>query len=82
MKAALNIVGALLVLMGAVWFLQRINVLPGSFMIGQIRWAICGGIAVAAGVALFFVANREGWTEGARSPWLARIARISRAPLT
>lgn len=59
MKATLNIVGALLVLMGAVWFFQGINVLPGSFMTGQIRWAVYGGIALAAGVALLFVANRR-----------------------
>jgi hypothetical protein len=59
MKATLNILGALLVLMGAIWFLQGINVLPGSFMTGQIRWAIYGGIAVAAGVVLLFVANRR-----------------------
>ena len=31
MKIALNIIGALLVLFGAIWFLQGINVLPGSF---------------------------------------------------
>jgi hypothetical protein len=41
-------------LFGAIWFLQGINVLPGSFMTGQIRWAIFGGFAVAAGFALFF----------------------------
>ena len=59
MKVTLNILGALLVLMGAIWFLQGINVLPGSFMTGQIRWAVYGGIAVAAGVTLLFVANRR-----------------------
>ena len=59
MRIALNILGALLVLMGAIWFLQGINVLPGSFMTGQIRRAVYGGIAVAAGVALLFVANRR-----------------------
>jgi hypothetical protein len=32
---------------GAIWFLQGINVPPGSFMTGQIRWAVFGGIAVA-----------------------------------
>lgn len=37
--------------------LQDINVLPGSFMTGQIRWAIIGGIAVSAGIALLVVAN-------------------------
>jgi hypothetical protein len=58
MKAALNIIGAVLVLFGAIWFLQGINVLPGSFMTGQIRWAVYGGIAVAAGIALL-TANRR-----------------------
>ena len=55
MKITLNILGALLVLMGAIWFLQGINILPGSF----IRWAVYGGIAVVARVALLVVANRR-----------------------
>ena len=59
MKITLNILGALLVLMGAIWFLQGINILPGSFMTGQIRWAVYGGIAVVARVALLVVANRR-----------------------
>ena len=52
MRITANIVGSLLVLAGATCFLQGINVLPGSFMTGQIRWAVYGGIAVAAGVGL------------------------------
>jgi hypothetical protein len=59
MKIALNIVGTLLVVFGAIWFLQGINVLPGSFMTGQIRWAVYGGIAIAAGVSLLLTANRR-----------------------
>ena len=59
MKATLNILGAVLVLIGAIWFLQGINVLPGSFMTGQIRWAVYGGIAVVAGSVLLMVANRR-----------------------
>jgi hypothetical protein len=59
MRIALNVLGALLVLFGGVWFLQGINVLPGSFMTGQIRWAVYGGIAVAAGVAVLVAANRR-----------------------
>ena len=39
-------------------FLQGINVLPGSFMTGQIQWAVYGGIAVATGIALLLVAKR------------------------
>ena len=55
----MKIVGVVLVLFGAIWFLQGINVLPGSFMTGQIRWAFYGGIAIAVGIALLFVANRR-----------------------
>jgi hypothetical protein len=59
MKTTLNIVGAILVLFGAVWFLQGVNLLPGSFMTGQIRWAVYGGIAVAVGITVLVVANRR-----------------------
>lgn len=54
-----RIVGVILVLFGAIWFLQGINVLPGSFMTGQIRWAVYGGIAMAAGVTLLLIARRR-----------------------
>jgi hypothetical protein len=59
MRIALNIIGSILVLAGAVWFLQGINLLPGSFMTGQIRWAVYGGIAVVLGIALLLGANRR-----------------------
>jgi hypothetical protein len=58
MRITLNIVASLLVLAGAIWFLQGINVLPGSFMTGQTRWAIYGGITFAVGIALLVRANR------------------------
>jgi hypothetical protein len=59
MRITLNIVASLLVLAGAIWFLQGINALPGSFMTGQTRWAIYGGITFAAGIALLVRANRR-----------------------
>ena len=59
MKITLNIAGVILVLFGGIWFLQGINILPGSFMTGQIRWAVYGGIAVAAGISLLLAANRR-----------------------
>jgi hypothetical protein len=64
MRITANIVGSLLVLAGATWFLQGINVLPGSFMTGQIRWAVYGGIAVAAGVGLLLSVNRRPKDKG------------------
>jgi hypothetical protein len=59
MRVTLNIVGGILVLLGAVWFLQGINVLPGSFMTGQTQWAVYGGIAIAVGISLIFSARRK-----------------------
>jgi hypothetical protein len=44
--------------MGIIWILQGINVLPGSFMTGQIQWAYRGGIAAVAGLALLIFAGR------------------------
>jgi type IV secretory pathway VirB6-like protein len=59
MRIVGNIVGVILVVFGGVWFLQGINVLPGSFMTGEIKWAAYGGIAFVAGVALLLVANSK-----------------------
>ena len=59
MRIALNIVGAVLLFFGGVWVLQGVNVLPGSFMSGQMQWAVRGGIAVIAGIALLVWANRK-----------------------
>lgn len=59
MRIVLNIVGVLLVLVGCIWFLQGINVLPGSFMTGQTRWAIRGVILAVLGVIALLWANRK-----------------------
>ena len=57
MRMAATVLGVLLVLAGAVWFLQGIGVLPGSFMSGQRQWAINGCIAFVIGVVLLVVAR-------------------------
>lgn len=59
MKIVLNIVGAVLLVFGGIWFLQGINVLPGSFMTGQVEWAVYGGIAMVAGLYLLRRVNRR-----------------------
>lgn len=53
MRIVLNITATLLLIIGVVWFLQGTNILPGSFMTGQLEWAVYGAIAVIAAVALF-----------------------------
>ena len=60
MHLVLNTLGTLLTLIGIVWMLQGVNILPGSFMTGQMEWAMYGAIAAAIGVALLVVAWRRG----------------------
>lgn len=60
MRTILTIAGALLATCGSVWFLQGINVLPGSFMTGQMRWAVIGGTAFVVGIVLLVAARRFG----------------------
>ena len=60
MRIALNVVGILCVLTGCVWILQGINVLPGSFMTGQTKWAIYGAILAAVGIGLLVAGRRRG----------------------
>ena len=57
MRILLNVVGVLCVLSGGIWFLQGINVLPGSFMTGQVKWAVYGAILFVVGVAVLFAGN-------------------------
>ena len=59
MKFLLYLLGALLILGGGVWFLQGINILPGSFMTGQIEWAFYGVLAIFIGIGLIFLGSRR-----------------------
>ena len=58
-KIFLNVLAVLAILAGGVWFLQGINVLPGSFMTGQPQWAIYGSIAILVGIVILIFANRR-----------------------
>jgi hypothetical protein len=59
MKIVLYIIGILLILAGGTFFLQGINVLPGSYMTGDPQWAINGGIMTIIGIALIIWAARR-----------------------
>jgi hypothetical protein len=51
MTVAVRIVGVLLFLTGAVWFLQGIGVHIGkSFMIGETKWVIIGAVVALIGL--------------------------------
>ena len=58
MRIALNTVGFVLVVLGGIWFLQGIGVLPGSFMTGQLQWAVYGCIAIVVGIAALAAGRR------------------------
>jgi hypothetical protein len=58
MRSGLTVFGSLLILVGAVWFLQGIGILPGSFMTGQTQWAAYGAAALVAGVFVVAFARR------------------------
>jgi len=59
MRVVLNVVGVVMILLGSVWILQGINLLPGSFMSGQMQWAVRGGILALVGIGLVSWVNRK-----------------------
>lgn len=60
MKRIVQSIALLLILAGAVWFLQGVGILPGSFMTGQRQWAANGAIAMIVGAGLWVAARRFG----------------------
>ena len=59
MKRVVAVISVLVFLVGLGWFLQGINVLPGSFMSGNPQWVINGIITMVIGGGLFWFARRK-----------------------
>ncbi|MBI1730970.1 hypothetical protein HY229_00990 [Candidatus Acetothermia bacterium] len=60
MLRSISIIGGILVaLLGIVWILQGINVIPGAFMSGQSFWAFMGVIAIAVGGGLIYIGAKR-----------------------
>ena len=59
MALVIKIVATLLILMGIIFFLQGINVLPGSVMTGDMKWAVIGAASVVIGVGAWLYAGRR-----------------------
>jgi uncharacterized membrane protein HdeD (DUF308 family) len=59
MRIVLKIVAVVLIIIGVIWILQGVNVLPGSFMSGQIQWAYRGAAAVVIGIIFLVLARRK-----------------------
>ncbi len=62
MKWLLRIIGVVLALLGALWFLQGINVVPVGFMAGHIQYAVLGiaTVVVGIGLVLFTIRRQRG----------------------
>jgi hypothetical protein len=58
LRVLATIVCGPMLLIGVVWILQGVNILPGSFMTGDIKWAVFGAIMAIAGAALVYWLNR------------------------
>lgn len=66
MRAALVVVGVLVLLAGAVFAGQGLGYIPGSFMTGDIHWFWIGSAMVVLGIALgagaYLTGRRTGKT--------------------
>ncbi len=53
-----TILAAVMLLLGLVWFLQGIGILPGSVMSGSQFWEFAGAVTFAVGIVILaFVAK-------------------------
>lgn len=62
LRVLATILSGPMLLIGVVWVLQGVGVLPGSFMTGQIIWAVYGAPLALAGAALVWWVNRPDQT--------------------
>ncbi len=53
------VVGLLLIVVGVIWILQGINVLPGSFMSGRPGYAVLGLVVTLAGLVIVLRSARR-----------------------
>ena len=59
MKLFLNGVCIVFILAGVTFFLQGINILPGSYMTGDPQWAVNGAVLIVFAAGLLFWVNRR-----------------------
>jgi hypothetical protein len=70
LKIIVGVIAALALLIGCVWILQGVNVLPGSFMTGDIRWAYRGAAVAIVGAALLY------WTLRTPGVWRGVVGSV------
>lgn len=57
MTRSLNVVGFVLLLVGALWAFQGLGLVGGSFMTGERQWLIIGILTGGVGAVLLLWAN-------------------------
>jgi uncharacterized membrane protein HdeD (DUF308 family) len=65
-QIALTVLGVLVALAGAVWTLQGLGYIGGSFMSGATLWAVIGPIVLLAGLAIIYLALRARRRSGSQ----------------
>jgi hypothetical protein len=65
-KIGLAVLGVLVALAGAVWTLQGLGYIGGSFMSGATVWAVIGPIVLLVGLAIIYLALRGSRRSGSQ----------------
>jgi len=58
-QLVLIVIGGLVALTGAVWTLQGLGYIKGSFMTGATLWAVIGPVVLLAGLAIVVAGLRS-----------------------
>ena len=58
-RIVLGGIGAVISIVGLIWTLQGLGVIPGSFMTGDQTWLYIGLICLAAGILAVIIAVRR-----------------------
>jgi len=58
-RGEINVLGGIMTVIGGIWFLQGISVLPGTFMRGSTLWVVIGAVVCLAGLAVLSVGRQR-----------------------
>ena len=52
-----RVLGVVMLVMGLIWAFQGLNLLPGTFMKGDLKWTGIGSATAVVGLGLLAIAN-------------------------
>ncbi len=59
LKLMLAVIAVLMIIIGGIWILQGLNILPGSVMTGHKEWAYRGAVLAVVGIGAFWFSRRK-----------------------